>query len=193
MKLILGSQSKGRAGVLKKAGYPFTVMHASIDEKLIRSDDYHELPILIARAKARALLPQITEPALLITADLVVLCNGELREKPESYDQAKTYLESYSHNVAKTVSAVVVTNIVTGIQQEGIDCTAVYFNEIPDLAIQQMLDQGAVMHTAGALIIEDPLVAPHVQKIEGDLDSVIGLPMKLLERLIKLQSSPHQQ
>lgn len=39
MKIILGSKSKGRRGVLESLGYEFEVMLADIDEKVIRSDD----------------------------------------------------------------------------------------------------------------------------------------------------------
>ena len=100
MKLILGSQSKGRAQVLRDAGFEFRVMHADIDEKAIRSENFEELPLLIARAKAAGLLPRISEPAYLITADLVIVCNGELREKPISYEEAERFLKSYSNNEA---------------------------------------------------------------------------------------------
>lgn len=184
MNLILGSQSKGRAQVLAKFGYAFKVMHSSIDEKAIRSDNYEELPLLIARAKASALLPLISEPALLITADLVLVCNGELREKPHSLLEAERFLKSYSENVAKTITAVVVTNTHTGSQKEGVDIASVHFKKIPDSIIQQILEKGEIMYGAGALIVEDPLITPYIDWIEGDMDSVIGLPMKLLRSML---------
>lgn len=69
MEIILGSQSKGRRGVLERAGYTFDVMSADIDERAIRRDDPKELTRALARAKADALLPKIVGQALLVTSD----------------------------------------------------------------------------------------------------------------------------
>src|SRR5688500_1249444 len=102
MKLILGSKSHGRKTVLERVGYEFEVMAADIDEKLIRSDDLELLPMLLARAKAEALLKKINEPVILVTADQVVIYKGELREKPESEEQAREYLASYGDSLIQT-------------------------------------------------------------------------------------------
>ena len=59
----------------------FEIMPADIDEKLIRRDDPVEMTRVIAHAKTDALLLQIQGPAVLITADTVVTCNGNIREK----------------------------------------------------------------------------------------------------------------
>lgn len=189
MKLILGSQSKGRAQVLKDAGYDFSVMHASIDEKAIRSDDWEEMTLLIAQAKAKALLPRIAGQALLITADHVMVCNGELREKPQSIEEARRYLESYSNNSAISISAVVVTNTQTHIQKTGVDLSTVYFNHIPARVIDAVLREKDVMSMSGALNIDDPLIEPYIDHIEGNRDSVIGLPIKLLNEFLSELSS----
>ena len=113
MHIILGSQSFGRKQMLHEMGIFFETIAPYIDEKSIRSDDPEELTLLLARAKAEALLPQIANPALLITSDQVTLCAGEIREKPESLDQARIFLRSYSRYPAETVTSVVVTNTQT--------------------------------------------------------------------------------
>ncbi len=185
MKIILGSQSFGRKKVLEDAGYTFDVLIADIDEKAIRSDDFEQLPLLIARAKADALIPKIHEPALLITSDQVVLYNGELREKPESTQQAIQYLESYYQYPAQTHTAIVVTNTVTGKQAEAVDTALAYFKKIPSSVIDTVVQEGLVMHTAGGFIVEHPLLQPYIDYIEGDINSITGLPLQLTEELLK--------
>jgi septum formation protein len=73
MHIILGSQSQGRRELLSAMGYAFAVMPANIDARVIRSEDPGVLTLALAHAKADALLPQIHEPALLITSDQVVV------------------------------------------------------------------------------------------------------------------------
>lgn len=189
MNLILGSQSKYRQMLLRQAGHEFIVMTPDIDEKAIRSSDYKTLPLLIARAKAEALLPKIKEPSILITSDLVVVCNGELREKPDSIEQAYRFLKSYSQYPAQTYNAIVVTNTQTNKSVEAVDIATVFFKDIPNDVIHSLIEREAIMNAAGGFTIEDPLLSPYVDRVEGAEDSVLGLPIKLTEELIQQVSS----
>jgi septum formation protein len=185
MKIILGSKSVGRKQILSDAGYEFDIMSADIDEKEIRSDNFEELPLLIAREKTKTLLKKIKTPAILITVDQVVVWNGELREKPVTENQAREYLESYNIQPAQINTAVVVTNTKSGKQKEIVDITKAYFKNIPSIVIDELINEGKVMNAAGGFIIEHPLLKPYIQQIEGDIDSITGLPLKLTEKLIE--------
>ena len=184
MKLILGSQSIGRKEVLTAAGYDFEIMVADIDEKVIRDDNYELLPLLIAREKTKALLSKIQEDAVLITSDQVVVCNGELREKPVDQNEARTWLRSYAFYPSRAITSVIVANTITGKQVEGVDIVDVIFDKIPDEVIEKLIAQGRILKTAGACIAEDPLLNPHIRELHGDLDSITGLPMRLTKELL---------
>ncbi len=185
MKVILGSASKQRRKVLERWGYVFEVMTADINEKAIRFDDPRKLTMALAKAKAEALRLRIKEPVLLITADQVVLWNGQILEKPESPEQARRFLKGYAQYPAQPINAVVVTNTETGVQLGENDINTVYFRSFPDNVIEQLIAQGNIFSQAGAFSIEDPLIAPYVERIVGTLDSVEGLPKELTERLMK--------
>lgn len=160
-------------------------MAADIDEKAIRFDDPKKLTMALALAKAEALRPRIKEPALLITADQVVLCNGEILEKPENPDQVRRFLKGYAHYPAQPINAVVVTNTGTGVQKGENDENTVYFRSFPDDVIEKLIAEGNIFFQAGAFSLEDPLTAPYVKRIVGTLDSVEGLPKKITERLME--------
>lgn len=185
MKIILGSKSPGRREALERHGYKFDVMVSGINEEAIRSDDYWLLPLLIARGKAKALLPKIKEDAILITSDQVVVCNGELREKPKDALEAKKWLKSYEHHHSIAITSVVVTNTANNKTAEGVDVVKVYFNKIPDKIIDMLIKKGRILQTAGACVGEDPLLNPYIKKLDGDMDSLTGLPMKLTQKLLK--------
>lgn len=188
MKLILGSASVGRRMVMEQAGYKFEVMTADIDEKSIRSDDYYHLPLFLARAKSDALRPRLSEKSILITADQVVICNRQLREKPESEAQAREFLRSYSIYPAETVNAVVVYNSVSKKSSESVTRALVYFRHIPEEIIEKVVREGSVMNAAGGFKTEHPILGQYLIKIDGDRDSVIGLQIKELPRLIQESS-----
>lgn len=185
MKIILGSASKQRKRVLERWGYTLEVMKPDIDEKAIRFEDPHKLTMALAKAKAEALRFRIKEPALLITADQVVLCNGEILEKPENAEEARRFLRRYAQYPAQPINAVVVTNTQTGMQVGEHDIDTVYFRPFPEEVIEQLIREGNIFSQSGAFSLEDPLVAPYVDHIEGTLDSIEGLPKELTEKLLK--------
>ncbi len=192
MKLILGSASKWRRQILHNAGYDFSTMSPDIDEKQIRHADPNQLALLIAHAKADALLPKITEPAILITSDQVVFCHDQIFEKPSSEIEVRKFLNSYQQHDAATITAIVVTDTATGQREQGVDRVNVVFNPIPEGVINHMIAEGEVFSCAGGFQIEDEngKLNPYIKKTDGAIDSVKGLPLQLLNELIaKVQNN----
>lgn len=186
MKLVLGSSSKWRKQVLEQAGYEFTTMSPDIDEKAIRHEDPQKLALAIANAKADALVKQVQEPMILITVDQVVVCNNKVYEKPVSAAEAREFMHSYEHFPASTITAVVVINTETQKRVDGVDIATVYFHPIPENYMEELIAKGDIFSCAGGFQVEygDGKVVPYVKSIDGAIDSVKGLPMRLVEKLI---------
>ncbi|KAH7689838.1 Nucleoside triphosphate pyrophosphatase Maf-like protein [Dioscorea alata] len=163
-KIILGSSSIARKKILAEMGYKFET--ADIDEKSIRRESPEELVTVLAEAK-------------------VAVYEGTIREKPTSEEEARQFLRSYSQGHVSTVGSVLVTNLKTGIKHGGIDKAEVYFHDIPDEIIQNLIDERVVFNVAGGLLLEHPLILPFVDTLIGASDSVMGLPKALTEKLIQ--------
>jgi septum formation protein len=185
MKIILGSQSVYRKKILEEMGVEFEVMVSGIDEKAIRSENPRELVTVLANAKADALLSQISEPAILITSDQVVVWENEIREKPEDAEQAKRFLGSYGSSPAKTVTAVAMTNLVTGKRLTEVDIAKVYFSPFSSDEIAAIIAEEEVFRLAGGFSIDGKRRVDHVQRIEGARDSVMGLPIEVTKRMMR--------
>lgn len=170
---------------MENMGYEFEVMVSDIDEKAVRSEDLRELPLLIARAKAEALLPKIEESVILITSDQVLIYNEELREKPKDAEEAKKFLRSYGSHPAESVTAVVTINTKTGKRAEGIDIAKAHFKKIPENIIDEFIQKEIALHCAGGFTIKDPLIAPYIDSVEGTYESIEGLPIELTKKLIE--------
>ena len=191
MHIILGSQSHGRRELLSAMGYAFAVMPAHIDERAIRADDPGVLTLALAHAKADALLPQIHDPALLITADQVVVWQGTIREKPAHAEEARAFLRGYAEAPAETVTAVVVTHTATRVRQQGIDRAMVWFRRIPETVIDQVIARGDIFAHAGGFSITDPLLSASIERVDGTAESVIGLPTALTRQLLRAAMAAH--
>src|SRR3989344_536837 len=185
MKLILGSSSKYRKELLEKAGYVFDVMIPEIDEKSIVTDNPYERPLLLARAKADALIAKVKEPALIITSDTVCVAEGRLYEKPETEEKAREFLNKYSEGLApETLSAVVITDTQTGKRYEGVDRAKVFFKHFPPEMIEAFIREGEPLHRAGGFAIQHPVMKPYVDRIEGEEESVVGVPIHQFKELL---------
>jgi septum formation protein len=135
MKIILGSQSKGRKKILEEMGYEFEVMPSYIDEKMIRFEDPKKLTLALANAKADALIPKISKDAVLITSDQVAVWRGKIVEKPESEKEVRQFLEGCFKDPAETVTAVVVVNTETNKRFFGTDTVKIWLKPLPESII----------------------------------------------------------
>ncbi len=184
MKIILGSGSKFRQEALKEMGYEIEVKPSKIDEKTIRTEIPHELPLLLARAKNKALAPSLKN-SILITADTVVIHEGQLREKPCDEQELRHFLTTYWQAPAEVLTAVVVANTTTGKTLEGVESTKVYFHKFPDSLIEELISHGAFMAAAGGFIAEMPAIKKYIVHMDGEMDTVMGLSKELTSKLIQ--------
>lgn len=185
MKIILGSASPQRKMVMDSLGVPYEIMTSDINERAIRDPNPEKLTLALAKAKATTLLKKIKEPALLITADLVVMLNGTILEKPRNPEQAREFLESYTYAKPETVAALVVTNTETKKQASGVERSVITFKPIPKEIIEELIKEGDIFTQAGAFSPKNQLLIPYISAIDGTADSVMGLPKKLLSKLMK--------
>ena len=61
----------------------------------------------------------------------------------------------------------------------------IYFNHIPDEAIQTMIQEGFVYYCAGGLMVEHPQCSPYIASVEGTMDSIMGIEPSLVHKLVR--------
>jgi len=202
LKVLLGSKSSTRQAILTEMGVVFDVVTADINEKAIRRDDPADLVMAIAVAKADALVMRFEKErarsargdadaaavpqkrTLLVTADQVVVHQGDVREKPESEAEARAFIASYGESPARTVGAIVVTDLDTGRRVASGDSSEVHFSPIPPEVVDFLISEGECFHCAGGLMVEHPKIYPLVTKLDGSLDSIMGLSKQVMGRLL---------
>lgn len=165
-------------------GYQFSCMSPDIDEKAIRHPDPYQMPLLIAHAKADALLPKLKgKRCLLITSDQVILHNGSLREKPETPEECREFLLSYNEGPAEAIVGLVVTNTVTGKRYDGVATAKQYFHDITEEKISELLNIGDVMYCCGGFVVEQ--MTECLGTLEGEIETVQGLSADLTQKLLQ--------
>lgn len=190
--LVLGSKSWSRSTLLAEVVSDFSVAVAGIDESAIRDENARNLVLLLGHAKADALLvagslpdrPERPGKHLMITGDSVVTHKGRILEKPETAEEAREFLESYATAPATTVSSIVVTDLVSGMRWDGVAEAEVHFRRLPDDVIDDLIQNGGSMESAGGLRIEHPSVERYTDYILGEKSAVMGFSTLLCEDLL---------
>lgn len=194
--IVLGSGSSTRRKILEDAGFRFIVHKASIDERSIgnRSDasKAEELVLLLGHAKADAVVDSIMKQReielndlIVLTGDQVVTCNGRIFEKPLNEAEARKYVSDYGNYPCQTVGSIVLTELKTKRRVAGVDTATIHFKPIPDDLVDELISEGDIMQCAGGLMIEHPKIQGYIDKVDGSIDSVMGLSLSLLKRLLE--------
>ena len=182
MKIILASKSPRRREILENLGIEFEIIVSDADESLPDGHTPPECAEIIAARKGAAVALGLSDDALVISSDTMVEEGGVILGKPTSVSDAYRMLSMLSgkrHNVHTGVAVFYKGRVFSGV-----DTTRVEFYELTDAQIKEYIATGEPMDKAGAYGIQG-LGGALVRGYEGDFDTVVGLSLKLTERLVK--------
>lgn len=185
MKLILGSQSPRRRELLAGLDVPFTAVTIDADESYPADLQGADIPIYISQAKARAYAQQLAADEVLLTADTIVWCDGQVLGKPKDKADAQRMLRLLSGKTHQVYTGV------TGARGEDMisfsDCTDVTFRELTDEEIDYYIENYRPFDKAGAYGIQEWIGYVACTRLEGSYFNVMGFPVeKVYENLKKL-------
>ena len=182
--IVLASASPRRKQLLAEAGYKFTVCPADIDESAIPAEgiEPREYAKRLALAKAKSVAAGFPN-RLVIGADTVVDFKGEIVGKPCDAKEAKEITRKLFSRPHKVITAVAVVRLSNGIKMVESDTTTVYPKKMTEKQIARHIEDGSWRGKAGAYAIQEG-ADEFIEKIDGSLTNVMGLPMELLERML---------
>lgn len=180
--IILASNSRFRAELLKNAGIEFTTTSASVDERAI------EQPLLeaklgpadIAQVLAEAKAEEVSSRnpnALVIGCDQTLSMNGDMFHKPVDMQKARQHLLSFSGETHQLNSAVAIVFNQQTIWRHVSIANMTMRKLTPEYIGRYLAQAGQpVLNSVGAYQLEG-IGVQLFKKIEGDYFSIIGLPL----------------
>lgn len=186
-KLILASASPRRKELLTKAGYKFEVVVSKIDESIFPTENIEpaEYAKRLALAKAKDVSARFSD-CFVLGADTVVDFNGEIIGKPADSKDAERIIRKIFSAPHKVITAVAIVGKNSGFEIVESDTTIIYPKELTDAKIAEHIEGGSWLGKSGAFGITEN-GDDFIERIEGSLTNVMGLPMELLERMLKLR------
>lgn len=180
MKIILASASPRRRELLTQIGLAFEIKVSDVEEKVTTTVP-HEVVQELSRQKAEAVLEACEElqdePLLVVGADTIVACDGQILGKPRDKQDAACMLRMLSGRSHEVYTGV--TFAYKGEKREiysFYEATTVHFAPMTDVEIQTYVDTLDPMDKAGAYGIQG-FCARYITGIEGDYNNVVGLPV----------------
>jgi len=183
-RIVLASKSPRRAEILRAVGWEFEAIAANIDETRMASEDAVSYVKRLAQTKAETVAELISDEALVLGADTVVVVDGEILGQPGDDSNARRMLTLLSGKWHEVVTGVALLR-AGQTPQLLIDheTTRVRFCEMTADEIDWYVSTGEPRDKAGAYAIQGR-GAVFIQEIQGDYFNIVGLPIRLLYELM---------
>lgn len=179
--MLLASGSPQRREILTKLGIEFEVEVPGVEE--LERGEATELVVENARRKARAVadVGAGEDPErLIIACDTDVVLDGEVLGKPADAGEARAYLDRMSGRAHEVMSGLVVLRDRE--ERSGLERTEVVFKPLSEAEKQRYVNFGEWRGRSGGYAVQT-LGSTLVERLEGSVSNVVGLPVGLLAEL----------
>lgn len=185
LKFILASASERRKDLLSRIVSNFEVKISNFDEEKVEvSTNIENYVKTLAEGKAKDVALNCDNDSIIIGADTIVVIGDNILGKPKDKNHAFEMLKLLSNNVHRVYSGVAVINNQKNIMKSECLYTEVYFSEISDDEIWRYIESGECLDKAGSYGIQG-YGGVFAEKINGCYYNVVGLPLNLLNKMIK--------
>ncbi len=187
-RIILASKSPRRRQLLEEAGLPFQVKTLEVEENYPDDLAVEEVPVYLAKKKARASQALLqSDNDVILAADSVVILDGVIYGKPADEAEAHAMLAKLSGQEHQVITGVC---LLTKDQEIAFgDLTKVKFAPLSKADIDYYVSNFKPFDKAGSYAIQEWIGLCKIEKIEGTYANVMGLPVervwKALQELFK--------
>ena len=192
-RVVLGSASSGRLGVLRGAGVEPLVIVSSVDEDALiaaHPGAPAEVVLALAEAKARDVVVRVpvdvAVDCIVIGCDSMLLLDGQLCGKPGTPEAARAQWQAMAGRSGTLLTGHCVIRLRDGTvvaEASETDSTTVCFATPSDVDLDAYIASGEPLGVAGGFTL-DGLGGWFVDRIEGDPSNVIGLSLPTLRKLL---------
>ncbi len=185
LSFILASASPRRRGLLSEAGYEFSIIRPGVDESSFSTEQIEPCQYAkrLALAKAKSVAAENPD-SLVIGADTIVDFDGQIIGKAANAKEAEQITRKLFSKSHRVITGVAIVGLSNNIELLESDTTTVYPRKLSDKQIAEHIKSKSWQDKAGAYAIQES-GDEFVEKIEGSLTNVMGMPMELLQRMLQ--------
>ena len=183
-KIYLASQSPRRHHLLNEHGIDHDIIEQHFDESTLMSDEY--TPINYAKTCCYFKATSITHPydGWILTSDTVVVYDNTCIGKPSSYEEAIQNLLMFSNNTHQVITAVCFYHNIRKQSIVKYRSSQICFQSLSFDDIKRYVHEKKPLDKAGGYGFQE-LPSHFVKSYTGDATTIIGLPIKLVKKIIQ--------
>ena len=182
--IILASGSPRRQQFLKDLNLDFEIRLKPVEEVYPDRLYKHEIPDYLAQLKSLPFKEELKEHEILITSDTIVWHEENALGKPADRYGAIAMLESLSGKIHEVITSICLTTAT--LQKTVNSTTRVHFRNLTSEEIEFYVDTYKPFDKAGAYGIQEWIGQIGIDRIEGSYFNVVGLPVDLLYKNLKI-------
>jgi septum formation protein len=188
-KIVLASSSPRRKELLSKIipEHEFIVIESNIQEKILEGENAESFCMRIAEEKARDVIKKhkgdISDKAIVIGADTVILFDNEIIGQPKDKNDAKKILEKLSGKKHEVITGIAIISVNENKIIKFTVKSTVWIKKLSDEEILEYINSDEPMDKAGAYAIQG-LGKNLIEKFEGSYTNIIGLPIDELRQAL---------
>jgi septum formation protein len=173
--ILLASESPRRKYLLQGMGLKFRLIKRSyLKEEYPLNLSCQEIPVYLAKLKARSCEDLIKSDTILITADTVVCLDNEILDKPENFPDAFRILKKLSGNKHQVITGICIKS--KDREKTFYSKSDVYFRNLTDTEIEYYIKLYKPYDKAGSYGIQEWIGYIGIERIEGSYFNIMGLP-----------------
>jgi septum formation protein len=179
--IVLASASPRRRELLEALGLAITIRPTGVPEDLLPGEDAFDAAERLARSKAEAAVTETAADSLVIAADTLVVLEGHALGKPADHSEAILMLRRLSGRRHEVVTGVAISHGSRMVSAREI--SEVYFEPMTEHEIESYASTPEPHDKAGAYGMQN-LAGVFIERVDGSPSNVIGLPVRLVRRLL---------
>jgi septum formation protein len=175
--IILASASTWRATLLREWGFFFEIRPTDVDEETEKKSIHDPKSLVEALAlKKYTACPRYSPAEIILAADTIIALHDQTIGKPVDRLEAKQIITALQNQTHQVWTGVCING------QTFSDVASVTFKPMTETQVETYLDTNDWVGKAGAYQVQKS-IKPFIEKIDGDINTVIGLPKSTLDYL----------
>jgi septum formation protein len=183
-KLVLASSSPRREKLFRKLGLDFNIISPNVVEKRTNGESPVEYVLRISQEKALAVAAMLEQKHIVIGADTIVVCDGDILGKPENEEEAKSMLMRLSGRYHQVMTGLSIVKSKREILHTEYVTSMVKFKSLGPDEIEEYVNTKEPLDKAGGYAAQG-LGAFMIEQIQGSFTNVVGLPLSNLSNALK--------
>lgn len=180
--IILASKSPRRQELLRLLGVEYKTLTEDVDETMDPQQSPLDEVRRVSACKAQAVADRVCADDIVISADTVVVLDGQVMGKPKSEKEAVQMLSALSGRTHRVMTGLTVRQASR--ETSVTVTTEITFRALSEREIRAYVASGEPMDKAGAYGIQGG-ASVFVSHIAGDYFNVMGLPVCTLTQLLR--------